>query len=573
MKRTDPQTYWTSLPQQQRDQLLLKACLDGNLKRLELLLRSGANIDARDEAGNTPLLLVIRNQHRHCLPLLFENGASPNDKSAGQFFGGKSAFDIAMDLGDTATAEILFRHGVYDPQSIARYSQVRLRLRGDLPPTQKTSVTTNATSHSSSVPLEEAQFRTWTDQSTSFTLEGEFISLNQGRVTLRRRNGGQIIIPIAKISHQDQDYIGRVLGVALEIDRSPDTGSPPTNKDATASSGEDVSASPQLEQIPGYEYWFLFFCTCGIPIKRSESYAQKFIEKSIDKSILPIDAQFWGSHELLYEDVIKIMSYLDTYCAEVPRSSVRDAAGKDFDPPRGQARTRWKQNSPQVVQQNPLPPAIKIGPSSPRREGERGRSQSAPPPRQPMRFPLPRSRGASPWREFEQEYDTRDRLYRRATWEDNDRGRRSRAYSWDEPDIMARSRSRSCSLPDRYARRRVSQGRNMRIRSRSVGIRSRSVGVRSRSVGIRSRTRSNWDGGEVNVEISRSGWDGGEVDIEIGRSGGGRRGIWRRARGEDLDDLGPYLLERTRERRVAYSRGRYYYEGRVIYRGRRWDRL
>jgi hypothetical protein len=537
----------------------LKACLDGNLKRLELLLRSGANIDVRDEDGNTPLLLVIKNQHRHCLPLLFENGASPNDKSTGQVCGGKSAFDIAMDLDDTATAEILFRHGVSDPQSIARYSQVRSHLHGGLPPNQKASASTNVTSHSSTVSLEETRFRTWTDQSTSFTIEAEFISLNQGRVTLQRRNDRQIIIPIAKISRQDLDYIGGVLGVALEIDRSQDAGSLPTNRDATTSSGEDVSASPQLQQIPGYHYWFLFFCTCDIPIERSESYAQKFIEKSIDESILPLaDAQFWGSQELLYEDVIKVMSFLDdTYRAEVRQSSVREITGKDFDPLRGQPRTNRRQNSPQVVQQNPLRPAIKMGPSSSRREGGRERSQSAPPSRQPTPFPIPRSRGASPWREFEQEPDTRGRLYHRAIWENNDRGRRSRANSWDELDIIARSRSRSCSLPAGYARRRVSQDRNVRVRSRSVRI--------------RSRTRSNWGCEDVDIEISRSDWDGGEVDIEISRSGGGRQVAWRRGRGEDFDGFDDLdlFLERPRDRRVVYSRGRYYYEGRVMYRGRR----
>jgi len=97
--------------------------------------------------------------------------------------------------------------------------------------------------------------------------------------------------------------------------------------------------------------------------------------------------------------------------------------------------------------------------------------------------------------------------------------------------------------------------------------------VRSRSVRIRSRTRSNWDGEEVDIEISRSSWDGEEVDIEVSRSGGGRREIWRREMDEDLDDLDQYFLERTRDRRVVHSRGRYYYEGRVMYRGRRWDRL
>ncbi|KAE9366258.1 hypothetical protein N431DRAFT_472806 [Stipitochalara longipes BDJ] len=558
MKRTGPQTtYLASLPQQQRDQLLLKACLDGNLKRLDLLLRSGANIDARDEDGNTPLLLVIRNQHRHCLPLLFENGASPNDKSPRHLFGGKSAFDIAMDLDDIATADILFRHGVDNPQSIARYSQLLLGLRGDLPPTQKTSATTNSTSHSNNMPLEGVQFRTWTDQSTSFTIEAEFLSLNQGQVTLRGRNDRQVIIPIAKISRKDLEYIGGVLGVALEIDCSHDTRSLPTNKDATASSGENISTSTQFEQAPGYDHWFLFFCTCDIPITRSESYAQKFVTKSIDQSILPLaDAQFWGSQELLYEDVIKIMSFLDdTYRAQAPQPSVRNTAGKDSDTMRRQHRTRGEQYSPQVVQQKPLRPAIKLGPSASRRESERGRSQSAPPSRQPMDFPfpIPKLRGESPLGEFEQEFNTRGRPYRRATWEDNDRGRRSRANSWDELDIMARSRSRSCSLPARYAGQRVSQERNMRTRSRSVRIRSRS--------------RSNWGGEDIEIEIDRIDWDDGDVDIEITRSGGGRRGLWRRERGEYLGDFDPYLLEHYGK--SVYSRGRYYAEGRVLYRGRR----
>jgi len=252
------------------------------------------------------------------------------------------------------------------------------------------------------------------------------------------------------------------------------------------------------------------------------------------------------------------MSFLnDTYRAKVLQSSVHDAAGNDFDTLRGQSRVGGTQNTSQVVQQIPLRPVIKLNRNSSRREGERGRSQLAPPSREPMRFCLLMSRGGSPWREFEQEFITRGRPYRRATWEDIDRGRHSHANSGDELDIMARSRSRSCSLPARYARERVSQERPMRIRSRSVRIRSRS--------------RSNWGGEEIEIEINRRDWDGEDVNIEISRSGGGRR-LWRTERDEyldDLDDLDPYILERNPHRRVVDSRGRYYYEGRVMYRGRR----
>ncbi len=78
-------------------------------------------------------------------------------------------------------------------------------------------------------------------------------------------------------------------------------------------------------------------------------------------------------------------------------------------------------------------------------------------------------------------------------------------------------------------------------------------------------------GEDLDIELNGRCWDGGEVDIEVSRSGGERR-IWRRGRCEylgDLHDLDPYLLERTCDRRVMHSRGRYCNEGRVIYRGRR----
>lgn len=236
------------------------------------------------------------------------------------------------------------------------------------------------------------------------------------------------------------------------------------------------------------------------------SYAEKFSENSIDDSILTlVNAQTWASQGLLDEDVMKVMSLLAvTSCVEV-RDRVRkilDVPDEIHDTLTGQRRARWKRVSPLVVHQNPLKSILKNGTSSSNREGERGRSQSAPPSRQPMPAPLPRSKAVSPWGEFELESNTRGRPNRRATWEDNDRrGRRSRLNSWDELDVMARSRSRSCSLPARYTSLRVSQGQNMRTRSRSLRIRSRS--------------RSNWDIEDIEIEFGGGGWDGREGDIEI----------------------------------------------------------
>jgi hypothetical protein len=214
--------------------------------------------------------------------LLLENGASPDDRSSMQFFGGKSAFDIAMDLNDTAIVDILFRHGVYDLQSLARYSQARSRSHEDLQLPQNTSATTDPTSCSNNVPTEKAQFRTWTDQSASFTIEAELLCLDRGLVTLRSRNDKQISIPISKISRQDLDYIDGVLGLALEIDRSQDTGPLPLKKGATVLSGEDVGASSQFQKISGNHAWFAFF----LPVQHSLRPAYELcgeIQRKLDR--------------------------------------------------------------------------------------------------------------------------------------------------------------------------------------------------------------------------------------------------------------------------------------------------
>jgi hypothetical protein len=426
-------------------------------------------------------------------------------------------------------------------QRIDPPSQARSRSSEDLQLPQNTSATTDSTSCSNNVPTEKAQFRTWTDQSTSFTVEAEFLCLDHGLVTLWSRKDKQISIPISKMSCQDRDYIDGVLGLASEIDRSQDPELLPPKKDATVLSGEDVGTSFQSQRISGLTSWFAFFRMCDIPVSRSMSYAETFRQNSIDDSTLTLFAgQTWASRSLLEEfpekDRQKVMSLLlSTSCVEV-RDSVRRYLDESDDTLTEQRATRWERISPLVVQQKPLKSILKNGTSSSNGEGERGRSQSAPPSRQPMPAPLPR------WGEFELESNPRGRPNRRATWEDNDRrGRRSRSNSWDELDRMARSRNRSCSLPARYAGLRVSQGQTMRTRSRSVRIRSRS--------------RSNRDIEDIEIEFSGDGWDGREVDIEIGTGCDSGEDFWCRGRGESLVDLEQDFLRRTHHRRGPYWRG------------------
>jgi hypothetical protein len=135
--RTPQRTnYWSSLPQEERDKILLDASIKGNLKRIELLLEAGANIDARDSEGNTPLLAVVKHQHRECLAILFQNGAWANDCLPG----GKTAYKIAMNQNDVPTAEILLQNG-------ASKSASKPKLRSETQSEARTASSFSASNH------------------------------------------------------------------------------------------------------------------------------------------------------------------------------------------------------------------------------------------------------------------------------------------------------------------------------------------------------------------------------------------------------------------------------------------
>jgi hypothetical protein len=45
-----------SIPQKELDTALIEGCYKGNKEIVELLLKNGANINCKDEYGNTPLV-------------------------------------------------------------------------------------------------------------------------------------------------------------------------------------------------------------------------------------------------------------------------------------------------------------------------------------------------------------------------------------------------------------------------------------------------------------------------------------------------------------------------------------
>jgi HEAT repeat protein len=52
-------------------------------------------------------------------------------------------------------------------------------------------------------------FRTWRDASGVFEIEAVMIGVKDGKVTLKKRNGRQIVLPLARLSSEDQSYVAK----------------------------------------------------------------------------------------------------------------------------------------------------------------------------------------------------------------------------------------------------------------------------------------------------------------------------------------------------------------------------
>ena len=57
------------------------ACEKGHADVVEFLLRHDADLDARDEEGNSPLHTATENQQTHVVQLLLDNGNQPDTEN------------------------------------------------------------------------------------------------------------------------------------------------------------------------------------------------------------------------------------------------------------------------------------------------------------------------------------------------------------------------------------------------------------------------------------------------------------------------------------------------------------
>jgi uncharacterized protein len=82
------------------------AASDGDVRLIELLVRGGATIDARDALGNTPLVLGAMNGHLDVVRSLVSAGADPNSSGTGY-----TALHMAANDGHQELVALLLRSG------------------------------------------------------------------------------------------------------------------------------------------------------------------------------------------------------------------------------------------------------------------------------------------------------------------------------------------------------------------------------------------------------------------------------------------------------------------------------
>ena len=87
--------------------VLLDACKNGNIDLVKKMLSYGADVNAKNNNGNTPLHLASRKGHTEIVKLLLEHGADANVKNND----GETAFDWASYEGHTEIVKLSLEYG------------------------------------------------------------------------------------------------------------------------------------------------------------------------------------------------------------------------------------------------------------------------------------------------------------------------------------------------------------------------------------------------------------------------------------------------------------------------------
>lgn len=158
-----------------------------------------------------------------------------------------------------------------------------------------------------------SKVRKWTDRSKDFTVEAQFIGLQDGKIQLHKVNGIKIAVPVSKMSVEDLEHVEKIAGVSLDEDKPLSSIRPraATNKESKA--GASVHSD--------YD-WFEFFLKAGVGPHRCERYAQSFNKDAMDESVLPdITSEILQTLGLNQGDTLRVMKVLDAKYGRAPDKS------------------------------------------------------------------------------------------------------------------------------------------------------------------------------------------------------------------------------------------------------------
>lgn len=146
-----------------------------------------------------------------------------------------------------------------------------------------------------------SKVRKWTDRSREFTVDAQFIGLQDGKIHLHKVNGIKIAVPVAKMSLKDLEYVEETANVSLDED-----------KPLSSIRAQSKGAAGAVVQRSEHD-WFDFFLKAGVGPHQCERYAQNFMKDSMDESVLPdIGPDTLRSLGLKEGDILRVMRHLDT---------------------------------------------------------------------------------------------------------------------------------------------------------------------------------------------------------------------------------------------------------------------
>ncbi|KAI9373174.1 hypothetical protein BJX61DRAFT_397962 [Aspergillus egyptiacus] len=176
-----------------------------------------------------------------------------------------------------------------------------------------------------------SKVRTWVDRSKTFTVEAQFIGLQDGKIHLHKTNGIKIAVPIPKMSFEDLEYVEKVTGISLDEDkplsdirrRSQRIEVDKGEKARSSNEGKRAGASFQQSDYD----WFDFFLKAGVGPHQCERYAQNFTKDSMDEGILPdVTPETLRTLGLKEGDILRVMRYLDSMFGRTGKSKLRNVS-------------------------------------------------------------------------------------------------------------------------------------------------------------------------------------------------------------------------------------------------------